>query len=268
MKDWVLFLVYYFLYTFFWTVNRGNYKDHYFYKNIYINNYYPKVKDWDLMESLWGFGLNNRLRIDPKEYALLMVEPSFNTRQNREKLTELIFEKYEAPALFLAKDAVLSCFACGRTTVLVIDSGGGKTSTQAVYEGYVLQQSIRRSPFASMRLDNELLLHLQSRYPDPPIIPSYQITKRDIGAGKFKVTLHQFPNTHPSYSNFRLLVCILLLLHLLPFPTPSLPPFLPFLPFPRFPRFLPSLASSLPPFPPMILFIPYLIGFLPANILQ
>ena len=68
------------------------------------------------MERLWSFAFYSRLKINPKEHPLFMVEPSFNTRQNREKLTEIAFEKYETPALFVAKDAVLSCFAAGRAT--------------------------------------------------------------------------------------------------------------------------------------------------------
>jgi len=162
------------------------------------------VKDWDVLESLWGFGLSNRLHVDPKEHPLLMVEPAFNTRQNREKLTELVFEKYEAPALFVSKDAVLSCFSAGRATGLVLDSGGGKTSAVPVYDGYALQQAIVRSHVAGSRLDAELCRTLQAKFPDSPILPPYQTSKKDVGGGKIKVTVHEFPNTHPSYAEYRI----------------------------------------------------------------
>lgn len=161
------------------------------------------VKDWDLVESLWGFGFSNRLHVDPKEHPLLMVEPAYNTRQNREKLTELVFEKYEAPALFVSKDAVLSCFAAGRATGLVLDSGGGKTAAVPVYDGYALQQAIVRSHIGGSKLDLELLRLLQNRFPDTPVLPPYQTTKKDVGGGKIKVTVHDFPNTHPSYAQYR-----------------------------------------------------------------
>eukprot|EP00339_Tiarina_fusa_P013742 CAMPEP_0117027354 /NCGR_PEP_ID=MMETSP0472-20121206/20002_1 /TAXON_ID=693140 ORGANISM="Tiarina fusus, Strain LIS" /NCGR_SAMPLE_ID=MMETSP0472 /ASSEMBLY_ACC=CAM_ASM_000603 /LENGTH=431 /DNA_ID=CAMNT_0004734575 /DNA_START=49 /DNA_END=1341 /DNA_ORIENTATION=- len=162
------------------------------------------VKDWDLVESLWSFGMTNRLRINPKEHPILMVEPSYNTRQNREKMTELIFEKYEAPALFVAKDAVLSCFASGRASGLVLDSGGGKTTAVPVYDGYALQQSIVRSHIAGNRLDLELKTQLERKYADTPILPAYRTTKKEIGGGKFVVSLLDFPGTHPSYHDFRL----------------------------------------------------------------
>jgi len=131
-----------------------------------------------------------------------MVEPSFNTRQNREKLTEIAFEKYETPALFVAKDAVLSCFASGRATGLVVDSGGGKTSVVPIYDGYALQQAIVKTNIGGDKLDKELLRLLSVKYPKTPIVPSYQINKRDIGGGKYKVAFQDFPLTHPSYKNY------------------------------------------------------------------
>ena len=161
------------------------------------------MKDWDLMESLWAFGMTNRLKINPKEHPILMVEPSYNLRQNRERLTELMFEKYEAPALFVAKDAVLSCFASGRASGLVLDSGGGKTTAVPVYDGYALQQSILRSHVAGNRLDMELQALLATKYPDTPVIPAYKTTKKEVGGGKFIVTVNEYPNTHPSYEEYR-----------------------------------------------------------------
>ena len=167
------------------------------------------VKDWDLLESLWTYGMTNRLAVNPKEHPILMVEPSYNTRQNREKLTELIFEKYESPALFVSKDAVLSCFAAGRATGMVLDSGGGKTTSVPVYDGYVLQQAIVRSHIAGKRLDEEFKVKFASDYSDTPVLPGYLTSKKDMGGGKFIVTVHDFPLTHPSYAEYRVNVIII-----------------------------------------------------------
>lgn len=48
--------------------------------------------------------------MDPKQHPVLLAEPSFNTRQARERATELLFEKYQVPALFTAKNAVLALY--------------------------------------------------------------------------------------------------------------------------------------------------------------
>lgn len=52
-----------------------------------------------------------------------MSEPSFQPDKIREKVVELLFEKYAPPALFLGKNAMLSSFAVGRQTSLAIDAG-------------------------------------------------------------------------------------------------------------------------------------------------
>jgi actin-related protein len=39
---------------------------------------------------------------------MLLVEPTFNTDDRREKMCELAFEQFETPAVFIAKDSVLA----------------------------------------------------------------------------------------------------------------------------------------------------------------
>ena len=65
------------------------------------------VHDWDAAEALMEHSLKNA-RCDPTDHPLLMAEPSFNPTANRLKLTEIAFEKFSVPALFLSKNAVLA----------------------------------------------------------------------------------------------------------------------------------------------------------------
>lgn len=51
-----------------------------------------------------------------------------------------MFEKYNVPAFYLVKNAVLAAFANGRSTGIVVDSGSTHTSAVPVYDGYVLSQ--------------------------------------------------------------------------------------------------------------------------------
>ena len=68
----------------------------------------------------------------------------WNTRAKREKLTEIMFEKYNVPAFYLVKNAVLAAFANGRSTGIVVDSGSTHTSAVPVYDGYVLSQGKKK----------------------------------------------------------------------------------------------------------------------------
>lgn len=76
-----------------------------------------------LHQQIWEYALRNRLRLETCEHPLMVAEPTHNTRAAREKMVELLFEKFSPPALFLAKNSVLSSFAVGRPSSLVIDCG-------------------------------------------------------------------------------------------------------------------------------------------------
>ena len=67
----------------------------------------------------------------------MLAEPTLNTRELREKTVELAFEKLAPPALFLARDAVLTSFAMGRQSSLVVDAGHEGTTGEPVFQAAV-----------------------------------------------------------------------------------------------------------------------------------
>lgn len=54
----------------------------------------------------------------------------------------MMFESFNVPALFLSTQSVLSLYASGRTTGLVVESGDGVSHTVPIYEGYAIPHSI------------------------------------------------------------------------------------------------------------------------------
>jgi Actin len=69
------------------------------------------------------------LRAETVEMPLMVSEPPHVRPEQREKLVQLLFEKFQPPALFIAKTNVLSSFAVGRPTSLVIDCGASGASS-------------------------------------------------------------------------------------------------------------------------------------------
>ncbi|GAB1610173.1 actin-2 [Argonauta hians] len=102
------------------------------------------ITNWDDMEKIWYHIFHNELNVKSKEYPVLLTESLFNLKINREKTTELMFETFEVPSLYLAIQSILSLYAASRTTGIVIDAGDGVTDIVPVYEGYTLPQAIKR----------------------------------------------------------------------------------------------------------------------------
>ncbi|KAK6235655.1 hypothetical protein SCA6_010992 [Theobroma cacao] len=155
------------------------------------------VVDWDIVDSIWDHAFKECLLIDPKEHPMLLAEPSFNTQQQRERTAELMFEKYKVPALFLAKNAVLTSFASGRATSVVVDSGGGSTTVAPVHDGYVLQKAVSSSPIGGEFLTDCLMKSLESK--GIVIKPRYSFKRKEIQPGVFQTVDIDFPNTTESY---------------------------------------------------------------------
>ena len=94
--------------------------------------------NFDLLDEILAASLVRNLRLPIRETPLLFTEGSIHNKELRLKMTEFLFERMQAPSIFLCKDAVLSSFACGRSTAIVLDSGADFTTATPVHDGYAL----------------------------------------------------------------------------------------------------------------------------------
>ncbi len=121
------------------------------------------IESWDAMEKIWNFTFFNDLRVNPAEHPVLLTEPPLNALSNREKMAELMFETFNVPALYISMQAVLSLYASGRTTGIVVDSGDGVTHVVPVYEGFAITHAINRIDIGGRDITDYLRRLLRQR---------------------------------------------------------------------------------------------------------
>ena len=115
------------------------------------------VKDWDDMEQLWNYTFYEKLGIDTKDYKILLSEPPMNPLSNRKNMVSKIFELYGFHAANVSVQAMLTLYAQGLLTGVVVDTGDGVTHVIPVYDGFVPEHLIRRLDVAGRHITRYLI---------------------------------------------------------------------------------------------------------------
>lgn len=139
------------------------------------------VRNWEDMCNVWDYTFGPRkMNIDPTNTKILLTEPPMNPLRNREKMIEVwltsfkycfhksmlmlfsfqiqvMFEKYGFDSTFIAIQAVLTLYAQGLISGVVIDSGDGVTHICPVYEEFTLPHLTRRLDIAGRDITRYLI---------------------------------------------------------------------------------------------------------------
>ena len=149
-----------------------------------MNFSYPiqrgEVTDWDKFENLMHFLLYSEMKVVPEEVSILITESPRTSRENREKLTEILFETFNVKRLHIANSSMLGLFSYGKTSGLIVDSGFNITSTVPVYEGYPLSHASIRINIGGEDLSKNLLSMIQNNLDENYIDIKGRILADDI----------------------------------------------------------------------------------------
>ena len=106
---------------------------------------YSIIDNWDDMDKVWGHIFTYELRTAPEEHNVMLTQFSkdcYETKLNREKMAQIMFEFFNVPALYIADPATLSMYSIGKYTGLAIDSGDGGTSISPIFDGFPLRHAL------------------------------------------------------------------------------------------------------------------------------
>ena len=149
-----------------------------------MNFSYPiqrgEVTDWDKFENLMHYLLYSEMKVVPEEVSILITESPRTSRENREKLTEILFETFNVKRLHIANSSMLGLFSYGKTSGLIVDSGFNITSTVPVYEGYPLSHASIRINIGGEDLSKNLLSMIQNNLDENYIDIKGRILADDI----------------------------------------------------------------------------------------
>ena len=121
------------------------------------------VSNWDDMYMIWKYGFEHAKIGEYSDTKILLTEAPYNPPKNREKMAEMMFEKFGFKALRVGVQAAFALFSEGNTTGLVVDSGDGVTHIMPVYDGNLIQDSVKRLNIAGRHITKYLIKLLLMR---------------------------------------------------------------------------------------------------------
>ncbi|ORX40682.1 actin family [Kockovaella imperatae] len=121
------------------------------------------VKNWEDMKHLWDYTFDEKLKVDTHGQKILLTEPPMNPKVNRQKMCQVMFEEYGFGGVYVAIQAVLTLYAQGLQTGVVVDSGDGVTHIVPVYDGFALPHLTKRLDVAGRDVTRYLIKLLLMR---------------------------------------------------------------------------------------------------------
>ena len=98
-----------------------------------------KVTDWDKLEHFWHHCYLNEFKADSVNHPLISALAPTCSKYTKEKLTQIFFETFSTPGIYLSNSPLLSLYGSGKTNGLIVDSGSEVTSVTPIIDGYCIQ---------------------------------------------------------------------------------------------------------------------------------
>merc|ERR1719410_1197238 len=99
------------------------------------------VQDWDDLEAIWSHIWGNELKTEASNQPVIITQAPLATEQDEAKMAEILIEKHQVPAIFIANKSVMSLYGGGNMTGISVDSGHDTTYLVPSYQGNAIQDA-------------------------------------------------------------------------------------------------------------------------------
>ena len=115
------------------------------------------IENWDEMERIWGHLFTNELRCAPEEHNIFLIDSNYS-KENREKMAEIIFETYYMKGLYISDAGSLQMTSFGKENGIAVDLGGGLISFNPIIDGRAIKECSINYNFGGNELTEFLFL--------------------------------------------------------------------------------------------------------------
>merc|ERR550519_1047777 len=99
------------------------------------------VQDWDDLEAIWTHIWKAELKTEASNQPVIITQAPLATEQEEAKMAEILMEKLEVPAMFIANKSVMSLYGGGNMTGVAVDSGQDTTYIVPTLQGSPIQDA-------------------------------------------------------------------------------------------------------------------------------
>jgi len=116
------------------------------------------MQDWGEMVHVWRHAFKEQLGLaSTSDCKVILTEPPLNSASNRERLLQTMFETFGFQAAYVQNQAVLTLYAQGLLTGLVLDAGHGATHAVPIVDGFNHPHLTKRLALSGQHITAHLL---------------------------------------------------------------------------------------------------------------
>ncbi|XP_069124863.1 uncharacterized protein [Argopecten irradians] len=138
------------------------------------------VTNWDNFEQLL-LNTFKELGVKPEEHSVLLTQSVTNTKLNREKVVQVLFERFNVPAVCFVYTNVLSLYCTGKMNGVVMESGADVSNCVAIHQGNVMLDSIVSTDLTGKQLTKYITQKLNTPGLDFETVDEIKKTTTGLG---------------------------------------------------------------------------------------